>query len=59
MTQATSALRNMQKFLLLGKEIRIEYAKKHSDSVSQMMGKYKPPRPRTVKNSSNEEEMDD
>jgi RNA recognition motif-containing protein len=41
MTQATSALRNMQKFQLLGKEIRIEYAKKQSDSVLKMAGKFR------------------
>ena len=41
MTQATSALRNLQKFNLLGKEIRIEYAKKQSDAVLILLGKYK------------------
>ena len=41
MTQATSALRNLQKFVFLGKEIRIEYAKKQSDAVLSMMGKFR------------------
>ena len=42
LSQATSALRNLQKFVMLGKPIRIEYAQKRSDAVSVMQGKFRP-----------------
>jgi len=42
LSQATSALRNLQKFSMLGKPIRIEYAHKRSDAVSVMQGKFRP-----------------
>jgi len=42
LSQATSALRNLQKFIMLGKPIRIEYAQKRSDAVSVIQGKFRP-----------------
>lgn len=42
LSQATMAMRNLQKFVMLGKPIRIEYAQKRSDAVSVMQGKFRP-----------------
>ena len=42
LSQATMALRNLQKFVMLGKPIRIEYAQKRSDAVSVIQGKFRP-----------------
>ena len=58
LSQSTMALRNLQKFVMLGKPIRIEYAQKRSDAVSVMQGKFRPRfRPDKSRGSINEDEQ--